>query len=117
MPTMPKPIKRPWHSNSNESNTPTKKDNFYSNQPWRKLRFRKLIDSPLCEISNKKGIIKEATMVDHIRPRRLFPELELDYNNLQSLSHNEHQVKRAKEKNIKTRHEFESLALKEGWIT
>jgi len=116
MPSLNKSQQRPWDNKTNRKIGVVKKDNFYNNQPWRKLRFRKLTDSPLCEISLKKGIIKLATMVDHTRPRRFYPELELCYYNLQSLSHEEHQIKRAKERHVSTKEQWEELAIKEGWI-
>lgn len=55
-------------------------DPFYSSKPWRALRARRLRLSPFCSC----GCQRRADTVDHIKPRRLHPELELDLANTQS---------------------------------
>jgi len=66
------------------------KDSFYANQPWRKLRAKKLRINPLCEICEKQGIYKEAHSVDHYYPRRLWPEHQLRLENLTSMCAEHH---------------------------
>lgn len=99
MPTINrKELKKPWKASS-----PKKKGSwgydtgFYSKKAWRNLRRSKLHQSPLCEECQRNNVITSATMVDHIIPRRLKPELELDWDNLQSLCDSCHNTKSAKE--------------------
>ena len=83
-----------------------KTDPFYYSTPWRKLRARKLKQDPLCQVAEKQGRLVPAEMVDHHKPRSLWPELELDINNLVSMSHHYHNKKRQIEKNIKTKEDW-----------
>ena len=56
---------------------------FYDSDAWQKLR-RKAIRKYGCKCM--KCEIKNVEMhVDHIKPRSLYPDLELDFNNLQIL--------------------------------
>lgn len=56
---------------------------FYLSSAWKTLRYR------VFETYGRKcllcGTDQETLHVDHIKPRSLFPELELDINNLQVL--------------------------------
>lgn len=58
-------------------------DSFYTSMPWIRLRYQAL------EIYGKRcmacGSSDGKMHVDHIKPRRMFPELELEFNNLQIL--------------------------------
>jgi len=56
---------------------------FYITREWRQLRYKVLTQyGTKCQCCGEtKGYIH----VDHIKPRSLFPELELDQNNLQVL--------------------------------
>lgn len=67
-------------------------DPFYSSEAWRRLRAAKLADSPLCECDQCKasGAVVPADVVDHIKPRREHPELELCYDNLRSMAKRHH---------------------------
>jgi 5-methylcytosine-specific restriction enzyme A len=105
MPTI-NPRKRPWHTGRGFKQ---KKDNFYNNQPWRKLRKRKLINDPLCEQCKQEGRTTAANTVDHIRPRRWWPDLELEYSNLRSNCTKCHNRKSAKETVIKSREQYEEV--------
>lgn len=58
-------------------------NDFYKTREWRELRYRVLKDNPrrcmLCGAENT------CLHVDHVKPISKFPELKLDYNNLQVL--------------------------------
>lgn len=67
------------------------RDKFYRSEAWKKIRYQKLKEVSYCECCGKeKGDETESgakvkLSVDHIKPRSLYPELELDINNLQIL--------------------------------
>lgn len=67
-------------------------DPFYSSHRWKELRALKLMNSPLCECDACKAsnAVTPADRVDHIKPRCDYPELELDYDNLRSMSESHH---------------------------
>jgi hypothetical protein len=56
---------------------------FYKTREWRDVRYKALVKhGKRCQCCNTtEGYLH----VDHIKPRSLFPELELDLNNLQIL--------------------------------
>ena len=62
-------------------------EKFYSSSHWLELRVRVLENNKcccmMCGASPKEDGIK--LHVDHIKPRSKYPELSLDYNNLQVL--------------------------------
>lgn len=62
------------------------KSNFYMGPKWRHVRYKALLANDgrceCCGRSKKNGVILH---VDHIKPRSLFPELELELSNLQVL--------------------------------
>lgn len=62
------------------------KDDFLSSPQWKKLRMEALVKygnrCQCCGTSPKYGAVIN---VDHIKPRKKFPELALDINNLQIL--------------------------------
>lgn len=63
-------------------------DQFLSCYEWRKLRmeaFKKY--SPKCMCCGATPATGAVMNVDHIKPRKLFPELALDIDNLQILCH------------------------------
>lgn len=67
------------------------KDTFYRSKEWKELRYQKLREVQYCECcgKNKKDRLESGERVkltvDHIKPRSKYPELALDYNNLQAL--------------------------------
>ena len=64
------------------------KDDFLESYEWRKLRYRALLKEgkrcQCCGRSPKDGIILH---VDHIKPRKKYPQLALSIENLQILCH------------------------------
>lgn len=65
-----------------------KSDKFLETYDWRKLRMEALkkygTKCQCCGASPQTGAVLN---VDHIKPRKLFPELAMDINNLQILCH------------------------------
>lgn len=62
-----------------------KKEDFYKSREWRELRYQALIQygrQCLCCGAKPPTVVLH---VDHVRPRSLYPELELDIHNLQIL--------------------------------
>ena len=63
-----------------------KSDAFLSTYAWRRLRMRVLKrDGAKCACCGATPATGAVMNVDHIKPRRLFPDLALDENNLQVL--------------------------------
>ena len=89
-------------------------DSFYNGMPWRKLRAKKFALNPLCEVCERDSIIKQGRPVDHIKTRRLFPELELDINNLQTLCDRHHNIKSQLETYMKTKEQYFRLSKGRG---
>ena len=79
------------HKKKPKKKAKRKRDLFYKSQEWKELRYRKLADIKHCECCGKgKGDKLESgerikLTVDHIKPRSLYPELSLEYDNLQVL--------------------------------
>ena len=67
-------------------NKPKKKElGFYASWEWKELRYKILLrDVRQCACCGAKPP-EVKIVVDHIKPRRKFPELELDEGNLQVL--------------------------------
>lgn len=82
-------------------------DPFYHSKEWKSARRSHLMQNPLCFYSQLNGVIDAATLVDHFRPRRLFPELSLDPSNFRSSNDEMHNKKRVWERGIATREQFE----------
>ena len=60
-----------------------KSQEFYKTREWLELRYKVLAKyGRLCQCCKTTNAVFH---VDHIKPRSLFPELELDINNLQVL--------------------------------
>lgn len=64
---------------------------------WQRLRNRFIAQHPICQECQRRGIIKAATDVDHIIPHHGDTELLYDEANLQSLCHECHSRKTARE--------------------
>jgi 5-methylcytosine-specific restriction endonuclease McrA len=102
MPTVNK-IQRPWLSPPKEE----AHDSFYNSRQWRKLRALVLTEDPLCYYCRLIGKVVLATIGDHYKPKKLFPDLALDRENIKGCCDYHHQVKRNWEKGISTRDQFE----------
>lgn len=100
--------KRPW------INVEKKTDLFYQSKSWRNLRRAKIQASPLCEVCKRNGIITIGFICDHILPRRFFPELSMNINNLQTLCRSCDQRKRRIERGINSRDEFQKITREGG---
>ena len=75
-------------------------DPFYDSAHWRSLSKYHKATNPFCSQCGNIGHV-----CDHILPRRLFPELELIKDNLQTLCIKCDQTKRQEERWITTRQE------------
>lgn len=65
-----------------------KVDSFLQSFEWRKLRMVALKKyGPRCQCCGATPATGATINVDHIKPRKLFPELALDIDNLQILCH------------------------------
>jgi 5-methylcytosine-specific restriction endonuclease McrA len=59
---------------------------FYDSREWRELRYRALKrHGGSCQCCGTRANADHPLHVDHIKPRSLYPEMELDINNLQVL--------------------------------
>lgn len=58
---------------------------IYTHSRWRTARKRFLNANPLCKEHKERGLVVEATIVDHIIPHRGNERLFWDENNWQSL--------------------------------
>jgi 5-methylcytosine-specific restriction protein A len=77
------------------------KDKFYNKQTWRKLRNHHIRTNPICSSCHYNNAIVSAYCVDHIKPRRLWPELSLSQSNLNSLCNDCHLKKSRLERDCK----------------
>jgi 5-methylcytosine-specific restriction endonuclease McrA len=84
-----------------------KTDDFYFTREWRSLRFSVLSEDPTCYYCKLKGIVTPATIGDHYRPKRVFPELSLHKTNIKPSCDPCHNIKRNWESKIATREQFE----------
>lgn len=65
-----------------------KSDGFLQSYAWRKVRMMALkLYGPKCQCCGATPATGAVMNVDHIKPRKLFPHLALDVNNLQVLCH------------------------------
>lgn len=82
-------------------------DPFYLSKEWRSARHAHLVENPLCFYCQLTHIITVATLVDHFKPKRLFPELALVREFFRSSCDHHHNLKRVFERKIATREQFE----------
>ncbi len=80
--------KKPRRMPREESISEVAKDSFLDTYAWRALRMKVLIrDGRRCACCGATPATGAVMNVGHIKPRRLYPELALDENNLQVLCH------------------------------
>ena len=80
----PKPVKRAVKVSGIDVTT---KDFLYTYE-WRKVRMEALKKyGPVCQCCGASPETGAVMNVDHIKPRKLFPSLAMDINNLQVLCH------------------------------
>jgi len=63
---------------------------------WQRARALWLAKHPLCEACKRRGVVTEATVVDHIVPHRGDPQLFWDQSNWASLCKACHDAKTAR---------------------
>lgn len=105
MPSVQK-INRPWIRKA-ESQSEKATDKFYHSTIWRKTRSYHLSLNPLCFYCLLSGMRHFGNICDHYRPRKLYPELALDGDNFRTCCDHTHNIKRAFEKGIGSREQFE----------
>ena len=71
---------------------------FYSSARWRRLRLVVLNEEPCCYVCTAMGITRASTQVDHSKPRRMHPELELVRENCRGMCDTHHSQKTVAEK-------------------
>ncbi|MBS9525901.1 HNH endonuclease [Litoribacter alkaliphilus] len=91
---------------SNQSWTKNEKDNFYRLKPWRSLRKKYIEANPLDELKAQFDLVEAGEIVDHIISRSICPDLELEWDNLQTLSWYSHQQKTAVTRGVTTLKEY-----------
>jgi len=65
---------------------PVQRDTFYTTPEWIHVRYKVLLrDKGQCQCCGATAKTGSRLKVDHIKPRRFYPELALDMNNLQTL--------------------------------
>ena len=109
MPYIPENKRPYWHKKVNRPPQSGRKffNPDYHTGAWRALRLAVLRDNPLCKACQDEGRITAARVVDHINPvsKGITPEererLMWDITNLQPLCDRCHNIKSAKERNIK----------------
>jgi 5-methylcytosine-specific restriction enzyme A len=71
---------------------------FYNSKRWRKFRMYVANSKPMiCAECQKAGRIRIGGQLDHIKPRKDYPELAFDEDNMQWLCREHHNAKRAEE--------------------
>jgi 5-methylcytosine-specific restriction endonuclease McrA len=61
-------------------------DAFYGTEEWRAVRYQALrLHGGMCQCCGASPTLRSPLHVDHIKPRSLFPDLELKLENLQVL--------------------------------
>jgi 5-methylcytosine-specific restriction endonuclease McrA len=71
-----------------KSKTPVASTDFLSSYAWRKLRMQALkLHGAKCQCCGATPATGAVMNVDHIKPRKLFPNLSLELSNLQVLCH------------------------------
>ncbi len=102
--------RRPWQGKVSARDQTT--DRYYTSYLWRKQRNAKLTEEPGCRVCMLyDGIPKEATVLDHFRPRRLWPGLEDSPDNHVPMCSHHHAIKSGMEKYAVTREQWNNKVL------
>src|SRR5262245_14213722 len=81
-----RPPRVPTYNPYEHSGDRQRAKNFYASARWRKLRHSFLMAHPFCALCSRPGSAGvEAEHVHHKIDRRVNPELELDWDNLEAL--------------------------------
>ena len=70
-------------------------DPFYGSKAWQKLRARMQNKAKACALCGKLFAPGEMKLVDHIKPRKQYPNLALTESNLQVVHHGCHNSAKA----------------------
>lgn len=104
--------RRPWVPSPPPKSRDLETDKFYVSPPWRKIRKAILRDEPACRVCKiYDQIPRVATILDHFRPRRLWPELEMAVSNLMPICDYHHAQKTGLEAKAPTREKWEKIVL------
>ena len=106
-------VTRPWGSRR-ENGSPRDKvqDKYYKSPLWRIQRKAFLREEPACRVCRiYDGIPRVAKVLDHFRPRRLWPELEDDQGNWCPMCDAHHAKKSGMETRCKSKEDWEKVVL------
>lgn len=67
---------------------------FYASAAWLRLRAAFLAENPLCNACQTQGQVTAAEHVHHLKERKDYPELALEWSNLEALCQPCHNRKR-----------------------
>lgn len=73
---------------------------FYDKAAWKNLRNMYILNNPICVMCKKEGKIKQGNVVDHIKPKRFYPELAYTESNFQTLCYECHTKKTMKDRKV-----------------
>lgn len=74
---------------------------FYKTKRWERTSKQFRLKNPLCIECLANGIVRKADVVDHIVELKDDWDKRLDWDNLQSLCHEHHNIKTAKARQIR----------------
>jgi hypothetical protein len=106
--TVGKGVKHPWTTERNKINNPVKKGSehylWVGGGPKYWAKQTKIRDDNTCQICGLKE--PDIMVVDHIKPKSIFPELQFEINNLVTLCPNCHARKTQRERRQKYDKQF-----------
>lgn len=91
-------------------------DPYYDSPRWRRTRSYVLLINPFCYKCDKSGIVTQARTCDHKKPRRWFPELEWETDNMGGLCKGCDDKKRQIESTITSREDATEKLIKAGYL-
>ena len=86
---------------------------FYTSYAWRQIRKAVMSREHLCRVCwmHNDHLPREADMVDHFRPRRLWPNMEMSPHNLVPMCNKCHAKKSGRERVVHTQSEWTEKVL------